>query len=142
MIFVSITRLRVRSWRYLPAFTVQALRPAWQAKRARGNLSVSIMREGRNTFWTRTAWENEEAMRAFTISGTHRRTMPYLLEWCDEASIAHWLQDSSGLPSWEEAHRRMLHEGRRSKVNHPSASHRAYDIASLDMRATRELRLK
>ena len=40
MPFVSITRLRVRSWSYVPAFVVQTLRIARQAARADGNLAV------------------------------------------------------------------------------------------------------
>jgi len=68
--------------------------------------------------------------------------MPRLLEWCDEASIVHWLQESAELPSWDEAHRRIQQEGRRSKVNHPSAAHLAYEIPSPNPRSKRELRLK
>ena len=88
---VSITRLRVRSWRYLPAFFVAALRSALQARRAKGNLAVGMLREARNTFWTRSLWTDEAAMRAFMVSGAHRMIMPRLLEWCDEASVAGWL---------------------------------------------------
>ena len=142
MSLVSITRLRVRSWRYLPAFVIYALRSARQANRSGGSIGVSIMRENRNTFWTRTVWENEGAMRSFMLSGVHRRVMPRLLEWCDEASIVHWLQESAELPSWDEAHRRMQQEGRRSKVNHPSAAHLAYEIPSPNPQSKRELRLK
>jgi hypothetical protein len=40
MPFVSITRLRVRSWRYLPGFLIQALRTARQAKDASTVLTV------------------------------------------------------------------------------------------------------
>jgi hypothetical protein len=71
-------------------------------------------------FWTRTLWQDEEAMRAFMVSGAHRRMMPRLLEWCDEASVAHWTQDPCEIPSWLEAHGRMRAQGRRSKMNHPS----------------------
>src|SRR5438034_1147587 len=40
MPIVSITRLRVRSWSYLPTFFVQTLRIALQAARADGSLAV------------------------------------------------------------------------------------------------------
>jgi hypothetical protein len=140
--FVSVTRLRVRSWRYLPAFMIQALRSAYQAKRDAGSIAVSIMQEARNTFWTRTVWESEGAMRAFMLSGVHSRAMPRLLEWCDEASVVHWLQASPDLPLWDEAHRRMQQEGRWTKVNHPSAAQLAKIIPAPDPRSMRELRLK
>jgi hypothetical protein len=45
MPFVSITRLRVRSWSYVPAFVVQTLRIARQAARADGNLAVKLLRD-------------------------------------------------------------------------------------------------
>ena len=84
MAFVSITRLRVRPWRYLPAFFVQSLRSAWQAKSEIGCLAVAVLRDTGNAFWTRTVWENEDAMRSFVLSGVHQRGMHRLREWCDE----------------------------------------------------------
>jgi hypothetical protein len=62
--FVLMTRLRVRSWRYVPFFFVQAFRSARQAKSAEGVLSVTVLREARNAFWTRTVWINEQAIGA------------------------------------------------------------------------------
>ena len=44
-----------------------------------------------------------------------------LAEWCDEASVVHWTQETADLPEWHEAHRRMVAEGRASRVRHPSA---------------------
>ena len=128
MPFVSITRLRVRSWRYLPAFLFQALRAARQASAAAGSLAVSTLRDADLAFWTRTVWSDEAAMRSFMTSGVHRRVMPRLLKWCDEASVVHWIQDARDPPSWSESHRRMQQEGRRSKVNHPSEAHRRFEI--------------
>jgi heme-degrading monooxygenase HmoA len=141
MSFVSITRLRVRSWRYLPAFSLAALRAALQARYATGNLGISLLREPRNIFWTCSLWIDEPAMRAFMVSGAHRPIMRRLLEWCDEASVAHWTGDSAQKPTWEEAHLRMQRDGRPSRVNHPSEAHRRFDISALNVRS-KELRFR
>jgi hypothetical protein len=128
MPFVSITRLRVRSWRYLPAFLIQSFRAARQVRRAVGNLGISVLRDANLAFWTRTVWIDEAAMRSFMRSGAHRRVMPRLVEWCDEASVAHWLQEVLEPPSWLEAHRRLQRQGRRSRVDHPSEAQRRFEI--------------
>ena len=65
MPFISITRLRVRSLRYLPVFLIGAFRSARQAKNAPGNLAVSLLSDASFTFWTRTMWNYEQSMRAF-----------------------------------------------------------------------------
>jgi hypothetical protein len=128
MTFLSVTRLRVRSFAYLPQFVWRTLQIVRQTERASGFLGGKILREARNTFWTVTAWEDETVMSAFRIAGAHRGAMPKLLEWCDEASVAHWKQETSELPDWLEVHRRVVKEGRPSKVNHPSAAQLANDI--------------
>ena len=122
---VSITRLRVRKWRYFLGFVLWAARSARQAKQAPGNLGVGLLRDRNNAFWTKTVWTDDAAMRAFMLSYPHKAAMPKLLEWCDEASLVRWSQEDTSLPSWEEAHRRLEQQGRPSKVNHPTDSHRA-----------------
>jgi hypothetical protein len=140
MPFVSITRLRVRSWRYLPAFIIQSLRSAWEAKAAPGSISVCVLSDTDLAFWTRTVWGEEAAMRAFMLAGVHRRVMPRLLEWCDEAAVTHWNQDAFEPPSWPECHRRLQEEGRPSKVNHPSQAQLRFEIPAPP--TTTELRFK
>jgi heme-degrading monooxygenase HmoA len=142
MPFVAITRLRVRSWWYLPSFVVQTLRIARQAARADGNLAVKLLRDRRSTFWTGTSWSSEGSMKAFMHAKPHAPTMRSILHWCDEAALVHWTQAGAELPSWEEAHKRIQQEGRRSKVIHPSAAHTAYAIPAPIARQTRELRFK
>ncbi len=129
MPLISVTRLRVRSIRYLLQFVWQALASGRQAERAPGFLGGRIVREARNTFWTVTAWNDIAAMKAFRDVGVHRGVMPKLLDWCDEASVVHWDQESSQLPDWPEAYRRMVSEGRPSKVNRPSQAQIAKQIA-------------
>ena len=128
MPFVSVSRLRVRSWRYLPGFVIQSLRAVRQAKLADGSLAVSVLRDVDRAFWTRTVWRDEAAMRSFMRSGVHRRIMARLPEWCDEAALAHWVQDDNEPASGAEAHRRLQKEGRRSRVDHPSDAQRRFEI--------------
>jgi hypothetical protein len=62
------------------------------------------------------------------------------MNWCDEASVVHWTQESNELPSWVEAHARMQRDGRRSKVNHPTPAHTAYEIPMPSTTADLKLR--
>ena len=123
MTFVSLTRLRVRSIRFLPMFAVHALRSNQQVRQSAGFLTGALLPDRHFTFWTMTAWDSLESMRAYMLSGAHKKAMPHLMHWCDEASVAHWSQPDSTLPPWEEADRRMRETGRISKVRHPSAHH-------------------
>ena len=128
MPFISITRLRVRSPWYLPSFFWHAIRSKTQAKKAAGNLGIALLTDAKLTFWTKSAWTDQAAMRAFMLSGPHRIAMPVLMDICDEASLVDWTQGSAALPDWKEAHRRLVAEGRRSKVRHPTPAHDAFEI--------------
>ena len=125
MPFVSITRLRVRSEEYLDAFSATLPSVYAQADSAPGRLALDLLAEAHDTFWTKTVWTDRAAMRAYMTSGAHGEVMPLLREWCDEAHVAHWEQESDELPSWDEAHRRLVSEGRNSAVAHPSPDHAA-----------------
>lgn len=123
MPFISVTRLRIRSIRFMPAFVLLTLRARSQVRRAAGFRSGSLLADRRWTFWTMTAWDSQESMRRYMSTGAHRIAMPRLLDWCDEASLVHWTQPEDALPSWTEADRRMRAAGRPSKVRNPSAEH-------------------
>jgi len=123
MPLASITRLRVRSIRYFPEFLLRALASVRQARCSSGCLSADIRREVKLIFWTRTLWRDEQSMRAFTKTGAHRTVMPKIMDWCDEASVAHWQQDSDSPPDWPTAETKMRTEGRTSRVRNPSPAH-------------------
>lgn len=125
MVFVSLTRLRLRSIRFVPGFFLYTFLAGEQVKAAGGFRNGALLQDRRWTFWTMTAWDSQESMRAYMTSGAHKRAMPRLLHWCDEASVAHWTQPGADLPTWEEADQRMRTTGRASKVNHPSPNHAA-----------------
>jgi hypothetical protein len=115
MASIGVTRLRVRSVRFLPAFAVHFLRTRSQVRQAPGFQAGSVLPDRKWTFWTMTAWDSQESMRRYMTTPPHRTTMPYLLDWCDEASVVHWDQPEDALPSWLEAQRRMCESGRASK---------------------------
>jgi hypothetical protein len=122
--FVSVTRLRLRGARYLPAFTFHTWRAARQIRHAPGFVAGRLAVGAARAYWTLTVWESEAAMRAYRDADAHRRAMPRLLDWCDEAAVAHWEQPDAAIPTLEEAARRLAGSGRPSKVRHPSAAHR------------------
>jgi hypothetical protein len=120
MPLISVTRLRVRSFFYLPQFLWDTFRSVRQVERSNGFLGGRLLVNAKYVFWTMTAWQDEAAMHAYRTRGAHRQAMPKLLNWCDEAAIVHWTQESSEIPLWPEAHQHMLEKGKLSKVNHPS----------------------
>lgn len=101
-------------------------------QKAAGFQGGALLADRSWTFWTMTAWDSQESMRAYMTTGSHKRAMPHLLDWCDEASVAHWTQLETALPSWTEADRKMREDGRASKVRHPSPQQ-----ASLSYRSPR-----
>jgi hypothetical protein len=125
MAFVSVTRLRLRSPFYLPMFLTHAIPSLKQAKQAAGNLKTTTRQQGIRVFWTLTVWQDEASMRAYMTSGAHRQAMPKLAQWCDEAAVAHWQQESEDLPSWQVAEQYLQQSGRLTKLPHPSPAQAA-----------------
>ena len=122
---VSITRLRLRSWRFLPSFILYSMRSARQTSRTRGFLGGWLGGSGRKTYWTVTLWSDEAAMRAFRDHDAHRAAMPRLLGWCDEAAMARYETMRRELPDGKTALETLTTRGRTSKVRRPSADHAA-----------------
>src|SRR5580693_2360513 len=128
MPLISVTRLRVRSFRYLPGFLWDTFQSVRQVQRSSGFLGSRLLVNAPYVFWTMTAWQDEVAMNAYRTGGAHRQAMPKLLNWCDEAAVVHWTQESPEIPLWQQAQQHMSEKGRLSKVNHPSATQAAQQI--------------
>jgi heme-degrading monooxygenase HmoA len=73
------------------------------------------------TFWTLTIWQNEASMKTFRNSAPHRKAMQGLPRWCNEASYVHWIEDDEHLPDWDTVYKKMIEEGKITKVRKPSA---------------------
>jgi quinol monooxygenase YgiN len=120
MTVLAVTRLSVRSLRFLPGFIWHAVRSERQARNAQGCVATDVRREKLLVFWTRTAWRDEAAMRAYMTSGAHKKVMPKLRHWCNEASVVHWSDAVGQLPDWNLAQERLRRDGRVSRVRYPS----------------------
>jgi hypothetical protein len=125
----SITRLRLKSIFTAPAFVRETRAISEQLRAAPGFIEGAVLAEGRLVFWTRSAWESGDAMKAFRDNGLHRTAMPKLIAWCDEASVAQWQGDIAR--DWDDIHARMQAEGRLSRVKHPTKAHRARRFARM-----------
>ncbi len=107
----------------MPQFALDTWLANRQVRSAKGFLTGKLLPDRERAFWTLTAWDSQESMRQYMTSGSHAKAMPKLMHWCDQASVAHWMQEDAALPTWEEADRRMRATGRVSKVKYPSPEH-------------------
>jgi hypothetical protein len=123
--FVSITRLRVRSIRYLPQFLWTTNLAMRQVVRSAGFRRGRLLADAHRTYWTVTIWENEKEMKAYRGAQAHGKAMPRLAGWCDEAAYTHWEQEGDSPPSWDVVWERLVEDGRLSRVAHPSSGHEA-----------------
>jgi len=120
MSFVSVTRLRVKSIFFLIPFMRANEASVRELKASVGLLKGKELIDKKLTFWTITIWENEESMKAFRGSYSHRNAMQYLPKWCDEASYHHWVQEDNEVPDWDTISEKLYSQGKLSKVRNPS----------------------
>jgi len=76
MVFVSLTRLRIRSIRFVPLFAFHTFRSLRQVSKSPGFQSGSILADRSWTFWTLTVWDMQESMRAYIVSVRTSRRCP------------------------------------------------------------------
>jgi hypothetical protein len=121
-VLISLTRLRLKSIRYVPAFAYFSLLSTAQVRRSPGFVAVRFLMDRRLTFWTMTAWRDEASMKAFRGAAAHRRAMPKLKIWCDEASVTRWTGPVAAMADWSAAAAMMAAQGEPSHVQQPSSA--------------------
>ena len=63
MTFASLTRWCIRSIRYLPMFALHTMRSLRRVKQAVGFQAGALLPDRSWTYWTMTAWDEQESMR-------------------------------------------------------------------------------
>ncbi len=126
---VSITRLRIRRWFFLPRFALHTLRIRKQVRASPGFVSGCFALQPGRVFWTVTVWADDAAVRSFRNGGDHARSMRHLMNWCDEASYARFPRADASIPPAETLFERLRDDGKLSKVLWPSKAHEAGSAA-------------
>ena len=125
MRILAMTRLRLKSYRVLPRFIWVNEQAIAQLRGSPGFLRGKLLGEPNLTMWTATLWDSEDRLRAFYLSGTHRRLMPELAGFACEAISGHIVYDSAELPPWPFIHEELRRMGRLSAgVTEPNDNHR------------------
>ena len=120
MYFVSVTRLRLRSIFFLPRFLRSNEAAIKSIKKSEGFICGKELVDKKPTFWTVTVWETDKAMKFFRGNKPHQYAMQKMPFWCNEGSVVHWEQENTTIPEWDILHKRLVTEGRATKVKFPS----------------------
>jgi hypothetical protein len=134
MALLSLTRLRLRSWRFYPGFVVWVMASLFQSLRSHDLLGLVLLRDRAHTFWTLTLWSDREAMQDFRNQGSHGKAMRQLSQWCDESAAAHWPvpDDPCQLSDldWTDLHTRLMRDGHFAPLPKASTNQLAKIIAN------------
>jgi heme-degrading monooxygenase HmoA len=128
MAVIVVTRLRLRDPSFFDQFFSSAVVVVEQAKNSPGNLGADVLAEANDTYWTRTAWRDQDVMQAFVGTEPHRSTMNHIDEWCDEATFVNWEEAGGNLPDWQESYSRLLADGQVAALTSPSDAHHTRDF--------------
>jgi hypothetical protein len=120
MPMIVVTRLRLKDPALLDEFFTDAVAAIEQARTAIGNLGADALADAENAWWSVSAWQGREPMRAFVGSEPHRTMVGKLDHYCDEATFADWAQDSAGLPDWPTCWEHLTSGGKVADLSQPS----------------------
>jgi hypothetical protein len=104
---VMASRLELRRLSDVLSFLAAALRIRRQMLASPGALGLSLIAQPlRRTFWTLSAWQDQDAMSAAVGHEPHRHLMKHFRPRMAGSSFVTWT--ATGVPiTWEEARRRL-----------------------------------
>jgi Domain of unknown function (DUF3291) len=123
MFYLAMTRLKLKSPRYLIPFWLHTEQVVKQMRASEGFVTGKLMGTLNLSMWTMTLWTSEEALRAFYLSGAHQNVMGKLSEWSSEAVAGHLAVETHQLPSWFEVRTTLCKIGCFAKLAEPSIDH-------------------
>ena len=129
---LSVTRLRLRSWRFVLSFLRENERVVTQLCAAEGFLGGEVVAKAGLVFWTVSRWTSPRAMARFAHDGAHGAVIPKLAGWCSEASTVTFAVDGERPITPAEIATRLRERGRVVAVDRPSEAQRRGERARPD----------
>lgn len=120
---LSITRLRVRSWWYLPSFLLISRACVKQALADPSFRGGSTFVGPGLTYWTATLWADVPSMKAYVLGEPHRTATKRLARWCSEAAITNL--EATALPAPAELPGLLAARPKFYTLHHPTEMQRA-----------------
>jgi heme-degrading monooxygenase HmoA len=113
-VVVLASRLHLRRFRHVPGFLREALAIRRQVRRSPGAVGVSLLAQPlRKTFWTLSAWADEQAIETFVAAEPHRATMAKYHDRLEHAEFTTWTVSAITLPRARTNARELWDEGKR-----------------------------
>lgn len=103
--FISVTRLHIKSKRKLPIFFFHTIKSIIQSKNTEGLKFSSFNKEGWDTYWTLTVWESKEHMMVFRNNGNHLKSMKISRNIAYKLELIYWVAEA--IPTWNECKERL-----------------------------------
>ncbi|MGI5453405.1 DUF3291 domain-containing protein [Streptomyces sp. CA-249302] len=109
---VMASRLELRSLLSVPKFFLLSLVVFQQVRRSPGVLGASLKAEPlKRTFWTLSAWRDQEALDAFARTDPHAKSVRGLRPGMKGSVFVFWDSERDRLPiTWDEAQRRLAEQ--------------------------------
>lgn len=106
---VMASHFKVRGFRHVLPFFIDALRVHRQVRRAEGAYGISLVaRPVRREFWTLSAWRDQAALQAMVRTEPHRTVMKRHRPAMAESAFRFWTVPAGELPvTWDDALRRL-----------------------------------
>ena len=128
MPIIVVTRLRLRDPALLDEFFTDAVAAIEQATKADGNLGADALADANNAWWSVSAWQDRDRMRAFVGSEPHLGITARLDHYCDEATFVDWEQASPTLPDWRTNWSHLTADGKPAELTNASAANQTRDF--------------
>jgi len=110
-VVVQVSRLELAHVRDVPGFLLAALQIRRWVLQADGAIGMSLIAQPlKRTFWTLSAWQDEDAIKRLMTSDRHRAAMTKYQDRMSDSHFHTWHETDPALlpPDWDAAQTRLL----------------------------------